>query len=232
MTCTFGKRTGMAAWFWAVSLTLTYSVFSVLALGDSAAAGSPQLWDILIGDGTGTVVGVAPWGWDETWTGSDPVWRPEWVGVYVALYREDGQNWNGPTGLFPSSYYRTPIPPGGTRTWSGFYLWSQNFAPGPDYLIDVGPLGEEGSPPPTGYVGQLVLDQVPASCNYIGPTEFWLDLTAKYWLRLPIPVVADPLAEPVTIFHLTVYTPEPSSLLALTAGIGGLGLGLMRRRRR
>lgn len=34
-----------------------------------------------------------------------------------------------------------------------------------------------------------------------------------------------------TRFHLTVYTPEPSSLLGLAAGIGGLGLGLLRKRR-
>lgn len=197
-----------------------------------ATAQLPSKWQVMIGQGQGTVIGVASWGVDGDWDGgSTPVWWPDRAGVYIALYREPGPNWSGPKALYPEDYDKTPIPSGGSRTWSGLYLWAQNMTPAAGRLTKVAPGSGEGFPTPPGYLGHLVLDHVPSACDYQGPMDFWMDLSSPTYLALPIPVVTNPFTDDVTQFSFTVYAPEPSSLLAIAAGIGALGLVARRRRR-
>jgi len=48
--------------------------------------------------------------------------------VYIALYRVNGPNWTGPTGFYAGDP-ETPVPEGGSKTWSDIYLWSYNYTP-------------------------------------------------------------------------------------------------------
>jgi hypothetical protein len=198
-----------------------------------AVAQNADSWVILVGDGgTGSSIGVWPSARDGWEYGNWPLrLDPSWAGVFVSMYREQGPGWDGPTGFFSGDEY-PPIPAGGSRTWADFYLWAQNYTPNAGALTHVGPDNNPDGPappPPAGYMGHLVMDQVPG--DYTGPMDYWLDMTRGYNLALPIPVVSDPLQG--TRFHLTVYAPvpEPSSLAAFALGAIPLAGALTRRRR-
>lgn len=151
------------------------------------------------------------------------------VGIYLLCYRTEASGW--PDGLYSGDIYGTPIPAGGSRSWSGFYLWAQNFTPTTANIIGVHP--EFSLAPPTGYRAHLVLDYIPASCGWTGPMDIWInDLSINNTFALPIPVVTDPLQG--TQFHIDVYAPavpEPSSLAALLCGLVGASGAVVRRRR-
>ena len=181
------------------------------------------------GSAIGSSIGITPGASDTGYNGDLPVYAgPNAVGIHLMLYREQGTNWGGPTGLYGGEVRGTPIAPGGSRSWSGFYLWAQNFTPTAANIVAVHP--EFSLAPPAGYRGHLVLDYVPASCNWTGPMDYWLDLTTLNSFALPIPVVTDPLQG--TRFHIDVYAPvpEPSSLAALVCGLVGVGRVVVRRR--
>ena len=210
---------------------------ALLALaGGPSSAGSPERWEARVGGGVlGTVIGIASWAKDGCdGPPGDPLpLRPDMCGVFTLLYREEGPEWGCPTGFYGEEFERTPIPPGGSKTWWDFYLWAQNWTLDPPGQVQVRTTYEDASVrPPDGYTGHLVLDYVPASCNWTGPTGFWLDLTQRNTITLPCATVTNPLQG--TRFHLTVYTtvPEPSSLVAL-AGLSLLAAGgaLGKRRR-
>ena len=110
---------------------------------------------------------------------------------------------------------------------------AQNYTPPPATLGRVAPKFGTAYVPPAGYRAHLVLDYIPASCSWAGPTDIWInDLSANNTFALPIPVVTDPLQG--TQFHIDVYAPvpEPSSLAALICGLVGVGGVVVRRRRR
>ena len=157
---------------------------------------------------------------------------PSAAGIFLLNYYTQGPGWIGATGFYAGDPDLTPLAPGEIRTWSSFYLWAQNYTPTSANLAVVKPQFGTSYVPPAGYRGHLVLDYVPDSCNWTGPSDFWLDLTADNEFALPIPVVTNPLQG--TRFHLDVYAPvpEPSSLAALACGLAGVGGVLVRRRRR
>ena len=155
---------------------------------------------------------------------------PSASGILPPVLLRPGPDWVGATGFYAGDRDYTPIPPGGSKTWSSFYLWAQNFTPTAANIIGVHP--SFSLIPPAGYRGHLVLDYVPASCNWTGPMDIWVnDLTAVNTFALPIPVVTDPLQG--TQFHIDVYAPvpEPSSLATLICGLVGMGGVVVRRRR-
>ncbi len=210
-----------AAWCLAMGLAL-------LASGSTAHAWMsgfvPVSQDTSVGS---TQIGS----WFGTEDGYDGQWQGlfDWPGLYVALYRNSGPAWSGPTGFYTEDG-ESPIPWGASKTWWGFCLWAQNYTP-PGHTVTV--LNDyepnAGLDPPHGYIGQIVIDQVPEGVNWTGPMEYWFDMTVRgNTFLMPIATVTDPLQG--TRFHLTVYTPEPCSLLALCAGIGAMG-AVMRKRR-
>ena len=176
--------------------------------------------------------GVWP-GFQDGWDGLPPADVTTSPGIYLNLFKVNGPSWSGPTGFY-SSDRESPIPTGGSKTWSEIRLWSYNYTP---------PLGDRvrtsllrAYPAPTGYWAQLVLDYVPASLNWTGPREWWFPLwqTAGYGASpLPCPVTDDPFnPDNVTRMHLTVYTiPEPCSLAGIGLALAGLA-GALRRRRK
>jgi len=213
---------------------------ALAALSVGADAGSAQKWETrvtlrgLVGvSGVGTVVGVSPGRQDGYDHDGSPDVQPSDVMVCVLVYHKASSVWTGPTGFYAEDY-RSAIPPGGSKTWWDFYLWAQNWTLDPPGTVQVRTTYEDASVrPPDGYLGHLVLDFVPASCNWTGPTEFWLDLTLRNTITLPAATVTDPLDG--TRFHLTVYAPpvpEPASLLALATLSLLTGGALVRKRKR
>jgi hypothetical protein len=148
--------------------------------------------------------------------------RPGDKGVFTLMHRD----WGGPTGWYAADF-RPAIPSGTSETWSDIYLWVQNYTLNPSNTVRFFDLPEAGYAP-TNYWGHLVLDYVPASANWAGPMDYWLDLGQYNQITLPIVSVTDPLQG--TRMHLTVYAPEPAPLAALLSGLVGFG-ALIRRRR-
>ncbi len=163
--------------------------------------------------------------------------------IYTCAYYQNGVAsgdfpvWEGPTGFYPGDF-RGPIPAGGSKTWSDIYLWDQNYplsTPGQDSFGIYSPW----SSCPMGCTAHIVLDQIPASVNWTGPTDFWVDLSQTagkgVYITLPIATLTDPsqVLTQGTEMSITVYAPvpEPSSALPLVGGmIGMMGFPLRRRK--
>jgi hypothetical protein len=192
-------------------------VFAVLALPTGACYGSSTNWDLyfLVDEGGGFTAGVKPNSVD--------------AGILMPLYRQNGPGWSGLTGFYGVDYM-SPIPSGTSKTWSDIYLWAQNHTPILGDRVGIGRSTSQAAP--AGYWASLVIDYVPPSITWTGPWEydFPLDWKLADVGLLPVPITSNP-SDPtqVTRMHLTVYTPEPSSLLALLAGLAGFGA--IRRRR-
>lgn len=206
-------------------LTIVMLYSALIASSSCRALASDDAWFLGFGPtGVGGVIGapfgIGPGGSDTCTDSGGAGLSTDSSGIYLLLYREHSQSWVAQTGFYDGWFFRSPIPVGGSKTWSDFYLWSQNFTPDTTNVVRIGPGSPEDDPPapPAGYVGHLVLEQTPQ--GYTGPMDYWLDLTRTYDLALPIPVVTDPLQG--TRFSLTVYAPpvpEPSSLLLVGSGL-------------
>ena len=143
--------------------------------------------------------------------------------------------WMGETGFYPGDV-RGPIPAGGSKTWYDIYLLGQDYNSGQVAFA----IASSWDNAPRGYTAHLVLDQIPVSANWDGPTDFWIDLSEtagrNVYITLPIATVTDPLLaiQQGTKMHITVYAaqvPEPSSLSFLSLALAGVGIGAVRRRR-
>ena len=224
------------------AIPITLSCLLLLAgFSVSASAQAADHWYLLVkATGSGAVIGStigmdprAKDGYDGDPADGDLSLHPDpaSAGVWLLYYRIQGPDWIGTTGLYDGDMELTPVPPGGSKTWSEFYLWAQNRAPISANLVMVKP--QFSLPPPSGYRAHLVLDYVPVSCNWTGGPDVWInDLSANNTFALPIPLVTDPLQG--TQFHIDVYAPavpEPSSLAALLCGLVGVGGIVVRRRR-
>ncbi|MCX6346121.1 MAG: PEP-CTERM sorting domain-containing protein [Armatimonadetes bacterium] len=220
---------------WLVHL-LCLGFLLVVYSADPALAQSADNWNIglsTIGNGSamGSLIGIAPWAHDGYDGGTGMYINPSYKVIILDYYKEYGPDWDGPSGFYGGDFEKTPIAAGESRTWSGFYLWAQNITPTTANRVAIYSPNDPYLPPPAGYMGHLVLDYVPESCNYTGSMDFWLDLTVRTDLSLPIPVVTDPLQG--TRFHMTVFAPvpEPSSLAVLGMGIAPLAMFGFRKRR-
>jgi len=200
---------------------------ALLAIAVRASAFAPDRWAIVLGSRDAGVIGseigcdpraVYPPSVDHGWLDAGPDDR----GVFTLMYRD----WSGSPHWYGADL-RPAIPSGTNETWSDIYLWVQNYALNPPNTVRFLAMPESGLAP-TGYWGHLVLDHVPASANWTGPMDFWLNLGQYNQITMPITQVTDPLQG--TRMHLTIYAPEPSSLLALLAGLAGFGTVLRRRR--
>jgi len=197
----------------------------------AASAGTPDHWCVHFGAyNQANSLGVYPTTHDG-WNGQSPVGQPpDWGinynGMYTVLYREHNADWAGPTGIY-AEVYAAPIPWGGNKTWWDICLWSHNYTPPTPGQIAVRYSfygGYDNEDPPEGYWGHLVIDQVPDGVIWTGPMNYWFDMTVnnQYFL-MPLAEETNPLLG--TRFHLTVYTPEPSSAAAILAGLAGFGAG-------
>jgi len=206
----------------------------VFLLTTASATAALNYWcgEIVVLDeemGVGINFGVRP-GYEDGYDGQSPTNLEGFSGVLLQLYH----TWGGSPAFYGVDY-ESPIPVGGSKTWSDIWLWSQNYTPNLGNRTRLLTGCEPGLP--SGYWGRLSLDYVPDSLVWTGPWQFDIRLDG-YGMQfyLPVPITDNPW-DPmnVTRMHLTVYTtpiPEPSSLLALGAGMLALaGLALRRRRK-
>ena len=214
----------------------------ILAIGSSllfgvvicpAYAYPPNDWEVYLGivGGGGLVIGTIPATVMEDSYSAVPIY-PDEAAAFLREYMETVPRFPDDSRLYGFAY-RTPISPGGSKTWSDIYMWAQNYTPVTPYRTLFYTGTGDYDQRPVGYTGHLALDYVPAECGWDGPMDFWLDLSVSHNFTLPIITTSDPLQG--TRFHLTVYAPEvpePSSLAALTLGLAPLAAAGLRRKRR
>jgi|GEM_PF-2619618 len=199
----------------------------------SAALAESDTWKLNLGAGAGAIstsIGMWPAAIKGSTANRIDV-RPSDRTTYTLMYRVHSSDWAGPTGFYTFDG-RPTVPMGSSETWNDIYLWSQNYTPDPSnyvhYTISYEYMNDEPNPC-KGYWGHFVLDYVPQEANWTGPMDYWLNLGVRDTFLIPVATVTDPLQG--TRMHFTVYTPEPSSLMILLCGLGGIG-GVMWRRRK
>ncbi len=207
---------------------------------------NPYSWETDFG---GFGIGTGP-GATDSFDGANNTWANLWagdmtgdIGVFTCAYYENNVApgafpvWQGQTGFYVADF-RGPIAPGGSKTWSDIYLWDQNYPLTTPGQFNFG-IVSDWDATPSGYTAEIVLDQIPASADWTGPTDFRVDLSqtaGRYaFITLPIATLSDPsqILTQATEMSITVYAPvpEPSSALPLVVGaIGMAGLALRRRR--
>jgi len=210
---------------------LPIAICCILALSGanaSQAAASPRWYAFLGPTGSPFALGPAQLYVDDEIdqpTGRHFVVPPETSGYLTTFYLVESDTWVGQTGFY-SRVVQPLLAPMETRIWDGMYAWAQGQG------VPGGLVRHFWSPggywPPTGYTAQLVLDYVPPDLSYDGPVVFDFGAESRYF-ELPVPNVTDPLQGTRMHIAVTAPVPEPSSLLALSAGLAGL-VGALRRR--
>ncbi len=209
----------------------------------------PDNWQTTFGaaasaGGLGFELGTTPQATDANdGAGETPLDPTTGNSLFTLAYYQNGvapgsfPTWEGPTGFY-SDVLMGPIAPGCSKTWCDIYMWAQGYTPPTPGQIPFGIYSDWDSTP-SGYTAEIVLDQIPASANWTGPTDFRVDLSqtaGRYtFITLPIATLSDPsqVLTQGTEMSITIYAPvpEPSSLLALGFGLAPLaGLALRRRR--
>ncbi len=223
-------------------LLAAFAVVPVRAQEPTPPPFNPDNWQTGFG---GFEIGTLPGATDDyTGAGAAPdIWGGGAIGVFTCAYYQNGvasgdfPQWQGGTGFYLSDI-RGPIAPGGSKTWSDIYLWDQSYALSTPGQISF-PIESDWDSTPMGYTAHIVLDQVPTSVNWTGPTDFWVDIGQAAGqdvsITLPIATLTDPsqVLTQGTEMHITVYAPvpEPSSALPLFGGlIGMVGFALRRRK--
>ncbi len=150
-----------------------------------------------------------------------------YVGTYHVCNQDTG-GWTGPTGFYKTDW-RAPLSqsPGSSQTWR-LYVWGDPTLPesSPDIQVRFTSFSVEDPAidlrltlvgRPEGVTGGPVLGTV-----YTWPWGYYLDIT--------LPVIRTTNGLEGYVFDLTAtVVPEPSSLLALSAGLAGV-VGALRRR--
>ena len=215
------------------SICLATTIVLMTILASQAFAGSGY-WDWDFGvygpDGKIGVTPVTTDGYD----GEQPITYWDVPTTYAAIYHEEGINgWDGPTGFYRTDWAALVIP-GQTKTWQ-IYVWST-----PDMPADVATAGLffENVSIGDGVIDncqfQLRLKWKPSSITdgpevgtvwnlYAGPGS-------QYGVSFPTYRTDDGLTGYHFEFSATVV-PEPSALIAVLCGIGGLGRFAFRRRK-
>ena len=213
-------------------VTLVIFILSLSVTGTSAWGWSDTRWTVCLESRVsfGAEVGAQP-GSGDGYDGQTAENITGLAGVFILHYRQQSESWVGPSGFYRKDY-ESPIPRGGSKTWSDIYLWAWDY-PVSGNLIECC-VGPDCGPIPPGYVARLDIAYTPESLNWTGPMQYDIDLPGGRWIELPVPTTNDPY-NPMNVTRLTftVYAvPEPSSLLALGAGLVPLAVGLTRRGRR
>ena len=164
-------------------------------------------------------------------------WGDSSDNLLAACRRDTGvSGWDGPSGWY--YYFAVPFPaPGESTVIKDIYVWAgQSYA---HDTFNIGYMGP-GFANPQEWKRTLRLVKVPDSIVYNGPTEWDIPLSVTKVgaamlpdASLPAYKTDDPLSGyqfEIEIQHLAV--PEPSSMLALLAGVGGIGGLVWRRRKR
>ncbi|MCX6346124.1 MAG: PEP-CTERM sorting domain-containing protein [Armatimonadetes bacterium] len=151
--------------------------------------------------------------------------------VFCLKYYENGvDGWEAETG-FSTSGHKGPFTPGQSKTYDNIYLWAKNkVLTTPNRVLFHTGTGDFDQIP-VGYTAQLVLDYVPAECNWDGPMSFALDLGKSNNFTMPTIVTTNPLEGTRMHVIVTAPVPEPSSLAALGMGIAPLVMFGFRKRR-
>jgi len=139
---------------------------------------------------------------------------------YVSIYKTASvDGWNGVSGFYWADY-RPPLSLTRRSVVEDVYAWVDMAAWQYGFTVVIGPSALE-----PGVRYRLTLLSVPHGVAYTGPTE-WYDNAA-----ISLPYYATDNGLTGYHFRVELSVPEPSSLLALLAGVAGLG-GLTLRRRR
>ena len=142
--------------------------------------------------------------------------------LYAATYHDCSTEptWDGPTGFFDTDM-RSPIGAGQSKTWT-IYVWAAPSLPsdasfvGIDFGYNIGTL-------PTDISFTLALRAKPVGVTGGPATGTVWDLSRQpYGVNLPVYRTSNGLDGYVFDFTATAI-PEPSSLLALLAGVTGIG---------
>jgi hypothetical protein len=164
------------------------------------------------------------------------LWGDQTSTVFAAFRRDRGvSDWDGDSGWY-SSQALPPPSTGSSITVTGLYVWA-----GQSYAYDTFNIGymDPGFPNPQEWKRTLRLVKVPDGIAYSGPREWDVPLSVTKVGAAMLPDASLPAYrtdDPLTGYQFEIETqhlavPEPSSILALLAGVGGV-VGLVWRRRR
>ena len=150
--------------------------------------------------------------WDET------IWpdNPSPTGALLGFYNVDGTNgWDSTTGWYVGTA-REAVSTGTSVIIDNLYLWASTGTPSQNLQLQL----QDNSWIPSGLNYKLSLVSLPSGVSYTGRTEWGIGDTV-----ITLPFYSTPNGRTGYHFQAQFTTvPEPSSLLALLAGLGGFAL--------